>query len=76
MIQSLKSILESGKYSDLTISCGDRVFNVHRAVVCPRSSFFAAACDGKFLVRFNLALNLIVFEATTNSRDDIGEQDR
>ncbi len=47
---SLSSILNSGKYSDMTICCGGREFMVHRAVVCPRSRFFAAACDGEFQV--------------------------
>jgi hypothetical protein len=50
MLGGMKSILESAKYSDLTLSCSDREFHVHRAIVCPRSPFFAAACDGKFLV--------------------------
>ena len=45
---SLSSIFKSEKYSDLIIRCGDRVFKVHRAIVCPRSHFFAAACDGPF----------------------------
>ena len=45
---SLTSIFKSEKYSDLIIRCGDRVFKVHRAIVCPRSHFFAAACDGPF----------------------------
>jgi len=45
---SLSSIFKSEKYSDLIIRCGDRVFKVHRAIVCPRSHFFSAACDGPF----------------------------
>ncbi|KAH0543146.1 hypothetical protein FGG08_002491 [Glutinoglossum americanum] len=44
-----RNILKSGKYSDLTICCDSREFKVHRAIVCPRSRFFAAACDGEFL---------------------------
>ncbi|MCJ1263456.1 hypothetical protein MMC22_003326 [Lobaria immixta] len=42
------SILQSGKYSDMTISCEDVVFHVHRAVLCPASEFFTSACDGDF----------------------------
>lgn len=48
MLIDLTSVYDSSKYSDLVIRCGDREFKVHRAVVCPRSTFFAAACDGYF----------------------------
>lgn len=41
---SLRSLRQSEKYSDLVILCGDQRFNVHKAIVCPRSSFFASAC--------------------------------
>ncbi|KAH0556868.1 hypothetical protein GP486_005347 [Trichoglossum hirsutum] len=49
MLKANKQLLQSSKYSDLTIICGNREFNVHRSIVCPRSRFFAAACDGEFL---------------------------
>ncbi|KAL1911543.1 hypothetical protein Sste5344_002504 [Sporothrix stenoceras] len=37
------ALYESGDYSDLTIKCQDRVFNVHKAVICPQSPVIAAA---------------------------------
>lgn len=49
---NLCSIFKSGKYSDVTISSNGREFKVHRAVICERSRFFAAACDGGFQVSF------------------------
>ncbi|KAI9781051.1 MAG: hypothetical protein M1839_006326 [Geoglossum umbratile] len=48
LIEATASLFQSDKYSDLTITCGSEIFKVHRAVVCPRSKFFAAACDGRF----------------------------
>ncbi|KAM0717580.1 hypothetical protein Q7P37_007432 [Cladosporium fusiforme] len=45
---SVGSLLESGKYSDLTLKCGNRSWKVHKSVVCLRSDFFAGACDGLF----------------------------
>ncbi|PVI05416.1 hypothetical protein DM02DRAFT_725114 [Periconia macrospinosa] len=41
----LESLYLSGKYSDLTIVCGDDVYPVHKAIICPRSDFFAAAVE-------------------------------
>ncbi|RMX80324.1 hypothetical protein D0869_07633 [Hortaea werneckii] len=38
------SLLDTGEYSDLTIKCGLRTFKVHKAIVCARSEYFAAAC--------------------------------
>ena len=43
-------LLQTGKYSDLTVKCGSREWRVHRSIVCEGSKFFAAACDGPFLV--------------------------
>ncbi|RGP74637.1 amino acid transport gap1 [Fusarium sporotrichioides] len=45
--RSLSKLLKTGAYSDLTITCGTDKYAVHKAIVCSRSSFFAAACDGE-----------------------------
>ena len=50
LISGLSNIFGSSKYSDLTVCCGSDVYKVHRAVICPRSDFFAAACDSGFKV--------------------------
>ena len=54
LVACLSDIFASSKYSDLTIKCGTDQFKVHRAIVCGRSKFFAAACNGKFLVRLTI----------------------
>lgn len=51
LISSLDDLFHSSKYSDLTIRCGSEMWKVHRAIMCQRSPFFAAACDGDFQVR-------------------------
>ncbi|OKL60932.1 hypothetical protein UA08_03624 [Talaromyces atroroseus] len=50
-------IYRSGEYSDFTIRVKGSVreFHVHRAVICPQSEIFEAACRGRFI------------EASTNS---------
>jgi hypothetical protein len=46
----LSTLLESGRYSDLTVTCGKRSWKVHKGVLCLQSDFFAKACDGGFKV--------------------------
>ncbi|KAF5631134.1 amino acid transport gap1 [Fusarium tjaetaba] len=46
--EALANLLQTGDYSDLTITCGKDQYRVHKAIICPRSNFFKAACDGKF----------------------------
>lgn len=65
MLHAMKKILESAAYSDLTISCGGQDFRVHRAVICPRSSFFAAACSGEFQASTKGTLYLMMMIMTT-----------
>lgn len=47
------SVYKDGKYSDLTVVCGERTYRAHKVLLCTRSQFFAKACDGGFLVRGN-----------------------
>ncbi|KAI0815425.1 hypothetical protein GGR55DRAFT_628824 [Xylaria sp. FL0064] len=48
LMSSLRELYYSGEYSDLTISCGQSCYRVHKALVCPQSDFFTAACGGGF----------------------------
>ncbi|KFY87361.1 hypothetical protein V500_07006 [Pseudogymnoascus sp. VKM F-4518 (FW-2643)] len=44
----MDTLLDSGKYSDLRLTCQERTWNVHRAVICTASPVFAAMADGEF----------------------------
>ncbi|KAL3423052.1 hypothetical protein PVAG01_04799 [Phlyctema vagabunda] len=54
----IASLLDSGKYSDLTISCHGRHFKVHKAIVCSSSKPLAAAIDGSFKEAIAGVINL------------------
>ncbi|KAF1978713.1 hypothetical protein BU23DRAFT_186363 [Bimuria novae-zelandiae CBS 107.79] len=50
-------LLKTGKHSDFTITCGDKTWNVHRAVICSQSEFFdASARFGKEAVEAKVGL--------------------
>lgn len=53
---SVQAVFTSPKYSDLTVFCGRDKYLLHRAIVCPRSKFFDAACDGGFKVLGHIQL--------------------
>ncbi|OJD13163.1 hypothetical protein AJ78_06347 [Emergomyces pasteurianus Ep9510] len=55
---SIASLYLENKYTDLAIVAGPEVFRVHRCIVCPRSVFFTAACDGKFREASSGIINL------------------
>ncbi|KAI4633805.1 uncharacterized protein J4E87_000971 [Alternaria ethzedia] len=42
-LASLKGLLESGAYSDLTISCNGDAYKVHKNIVCDKVDFFTRA---------------------------------
>ncbi|KAK4894438.1 hypothetical protein LTR27_007324 [Elasticomyces elasticus] len=48
LLTDLSTLLTSGKHTDLKIKLGDRVWHVHKSLVCARSDSFAKACEGDF----------------------------
>lgn len=46
----LATLLDTGKYTDLKLVCGEMELKVHRAVVCTQSDFFDKACSSDFKV--------------------------
>jgi hypothetical protein len=51
----MAKILESGRYSDLTIESQGSAFKVHRNIVCLQSKPLAAHVDGQFQVSILVA---------------------
>ncbi|KAH7139567.1 hypothetical protein B0J11DRAFT_589460 [Dendryphion nanum] len=43
LLASLKELLQSGNYSDLTITCGQDIYKAHKVIICSRTAFFANA---------------------------------
>lgn len=50
-INIAERLLESGDYSDATISCYGVTFRIHRSILCSQSEYFRKAFDGDFKVR-------------------------
>ncbi|KAI1074576.1 BTB/POZ protein [Whalleya microplaca] len=46
--KSGEDLLESGKFSDVTVKCADRTWNLHKSVICIRCPFFEKAFNGEF----------------------------
>lgn len=53
IMTGLQNLWSSSQYSDVIVRTGSEEFKVHRAIICPRSKFFAAACNGPFQVCHN-----------------------
>ncbi|KAI4746980.1 hypothetical protein E4T50_02741 [Aureobasidium sp. EXF-12298] len=41
---SISDLYKNGAYSDFKIICGPDTYYVHKAIICPHSEFFRAAC--------------------------------
>ncbi|KAF5685942.1 kelch 4 [Fusarium circinatum] len=46
--RALGNLFKTGDYSDFVIICGKTRHKVHKAIICPRSDFFKAACTSGF----------------------------
>lgn len=68
----------SCNYSDLVISCQGKSYRVHRAIICPRFSFFEAACSGQFKASCYLQTKVLkktnVFLLSRHSREGSSSQ--
>ncbi|TVY72053.1 Kelch-like protein 30 [Fusarium oxysporum f. sp. cubense] len=57
-IHAALSTLQSEKFSDMTIICGERQFKIHRAVVCTQSPFFDKAMSGDYMESTSRSIEL------------------
>ncbi len=47
---TLGQMMNSGQYSDMSLSCNNEIFKVHKAVVVGQSDVIKAAAEGNFQV--------------------------
>lgn len=55
-------LLESGLFSDVTVRCGDRTWNLHKNILCSRSIWFEKALTGNFEEAKSGIVNIENFE--------------
>ncbi|KAF5576689.1 hypothetical protein FPCIR_12479 [Fusarium pseudocircinatum] len=55
---ALATLIHSEKFSDMTITCGERQFKTHRAVVCTQSPFFDKALSGDYMESTSRSIQL------------------
>ena len=53
---ALSALCGDEKYADLTVTCGEHSFKLHRTVLCSQSPFFDKACSGGFMVSLHSSL--------------------
>ncbi|KAJ9300729.1 hypothetical protein DTO271G3_1893 [Paecilomyces variotii] len=56
--ETMKRLLLHGDYSDMKVTCQGFTFNVHRAIVCTQSHFFASALNAGFEESITHIVNL------------------
>ncbi|KAI7210711.1 hypothetical protein KC333_g8081 [Hortaea werneckii] len=77
--QAVQACFETGDYADMTITCGDRTWKVHKLVVCSKVASFAKAVHGKFKARSfcvkDLLLLLILYQEARHSCIELVDDD-
>ncbi|PFH63174.1 hypothetical protein XA68_17283 [Ophiocordyceps unilateralis] len=67
-MSALMQLMESGDFSDLTFSCNDMTFSVHKAIVCGQSPVIRAAISGNFEESQTNVILMHAFEPETVRR--------
>ncbi|KAL7929631.1 BTB/POZ protein [Trichoderma chlorosporum] len=63
-----KSMMRSGKFSDLTLICQGKEFKIHKVVACPQSPVFSAAVSGEFKESKTGVIEIELFDSETVRR--------
>ncbi|KAM0512996.1 hypothetical protein ACHAPE_008356 [Trichoderma viride] len=61
-------LMRSGQYSDVTLVCQGKEFQIHKLVVCSQSPVIAAALKGEFMEAQSGVINIEIFDAETVRR--------
>ncbi|KAH7122914.1 hypothetical protein EDB81DRAFT_951918 [Dactylonectria macrodidyma] len=64
----LANLLESGKYSDVTLICQEKSFRLHKAVICSQSPVMSAALTGNFMEAATGTLSANAYDIDTVQR--------
>ncbi|RMX76633.1 hypothetical protein D0869_10544 [Hortaea werneckii] len=63
--EALQKCLETGEYSDMTITCSGRTWQVHKVVVCSQCPFFAKAVTRRFKEACDSCIDLVDDDPST-----------
>lgn len=76
--KNMFDMLLSGRFSDISLLCGDHVFYVHRVVISAKSGFFSSLFDHMLLVsplQISLRTFLTESQTTSDTEVDLGDED-
>ncbi|RMZ00582.1 hypothetical protein D0862_06679 [Hortaea werneckii] len=59
IVEALQECFETGEYADMTITCEDKIWRVHKVVVCSQVPFFAKAVTGRFKEAVDSCIDLV-----------------
>ncbi|KAH6686623.1 hypothetical protein F5X68DRAFT_240053 [Plectosphaerella plurivora] len=65
LLSSLRQLHISSEYSDFGIKCSEDMYKVHKAVICPRSSFFHAVFENETQERDTAEVDLSEHDGTS-----------
>jgi hypothetical protein len=65
------NLLKSGAFADFKVICDDREFKVHRAILCPTSTYFSKICAEGFV--FKVGISSLISRDLANLKQEGAE---